>query len=189
LNKFKTEEFSFISYGDKLFDHSFSLPTRLFNIEGPENLLLEITSYTSNIKLTYYLPVVVPKPSISVNKYIIKNNNFVFMEFQPWTNKVNAFKYIVPDEVKLYYMTSLDEWSQAIEMTYHKIITAIQCGEFSTEFTYYNTLKNLMGRDNDIGYNIINNVNNMLKQNNFPYEISLTGFDVGSSVRINHINK
>jgi hypothetical protein len=151
----------------------------------PENLMIEVTFYISDIKLTYYLPVTGPKSVMELNKYEINDDIITFSESFSWNDKITSFNYIVPNEIKLYYLVSLDEWKNAIQKGYTKVIKTLESGISgmnATEFTYDDVYDNLSGRNNDIADNIELGVNRMLKDNNISTRIDLSGYNNGSTV-------
>jgi len=178
LDKLKTKEYDFIPY-----DQSFNLPARLLSDEISEDDVIEITSYVDGIKMTYYLPINIGK-YLSLNHYNIdyEKRTITFIEKFSYTNNQKSFLFELKDTIKLYYLVSAEEWKNAILMAYKMVIN--HNNKKDLYFTYENVYKNICGRNNDMGYNIMNGVNKLLKDNGKKKKISLGGCDIGSHVSI-----
>ena len=104
----------------------------------------------------------------------------------------STYQLQLPDEIKLFYTVSLQEWKNAIGIGYDKIIKRINDKPNQKEynglyFTYNDVYENLSGHEIIKSYNVTNGIDNMLKQNGINYEIFLLGCNSGSAVTINRL--
>lgn len=181
FDKLKTKEFDFIPY-ESIGSCDFNLPTRLFSDEISEDNLVEITSYVNGIKLTYYLPVNIGSYA-SLNTYTINYDAKIisFISKVSYRERLESHSFELKGDIKLYYLVSLEEWKNAIKMAYDMVIS---CDEEGLYFTYKDVYKGLCGRNNDMGNNVGEGVNKMLKDNRIEKKIFLGGCNSGSHVTI-----
>jgi hypothetical protein len=205
LSKLITKEFDFVPYATGGCGKNFSVPTYGFElndiiytmdevpIDGEkaksppikERLLMEITTYSDDIKLTYYLPVDIP---IDTNLYSYSYKKYHLCEhtirFDAPLLK-NGLHYVIPEEITLYYLMYLEDWKAVFKRSYDKIVEAIKINPNTLTLTYGDIRENCFGRNGDIDRNLDIGINRLLidmnkavnfdDYDNFDDEIEICG--------------
>lgn len=165
---------------------SYLIPSSVLDTSIPKCNVVEIASFIDDTRISYYLPIGVNSlegfVTYDTHSYSIVGDELRLVD--DWTQ--TSYSIPLNKQVRLYQLTTLDEWKKAIQMAYEMVIKCPPDEELY--FTDDDVYEKLTGKFNDIGRNVKTGVNRLLKQNGIKKQISLYGCDRGSQVMIETIS-
>lgn len=175
------------------------VPSQLISDYIQERFVLVVTSFSSGLEIEKYIPIHLqtnspyfyPSPKTRTIDYEKKE----ILYYDKYLEEPIVIT--LPSTITLISLCNVDDWQNAIELGYEMVVDAIKEHETTSNtedalygiyFTNNDVYRNLCGNSNKIGTTIRNEINTLLLENGYKWEISLYGCDGGSSVSVRKIN-